>query len=122
LKANANFRHRLCEEAAPTKQSHIEGEVDVRVSRIDYRSDEQKYAQPLINHISFLLISVLSSLRWSGVYASPEFGCDLQSWLYDLDIDERTCIPHWYAGDQMNWDLAVWHMLQIEEKAQRQAN
>jgi hypothetical protein len=54
--------------------------------------------------------------------SNPEFGSYIESWLYDLDIDERTCVPHWYAGDRMDWDLAVWHMFQIEEKAQRQAN
>jgi hypothetical protein len=53
---------------------------------------------------------------------NPEFGTYIESWLHDLDIDERTCVPHWYAGDRMDWDLAVWHMFQIEETAQRQAN
>jgi hypothetical protein len=53
---------------------------------------------------------------------NPEFGTYIESWLHDLDIDERTCIPHWYSGDQISWDLAVWHMFQIEEKAQRQVN
>jgi hypothetical protein len=53
---------------------------------------------------------------------NPEFGSYIESWLHDLDIDERTCVPHWYAGDRMDWDLAVWHMFQIEEKGQRQVN
>jgi hypothetical protein len=57
-----------------------------------------------------------------SIDTNPEFGSYIESWLHDLDIDERTCVPHWYAGDRMDWDLAVWHMFQIEEKGQRQVN
>lgn len=37
--------------------------------------------------------------------------------LSDLEIDEETCVPQWYAGDTMDWDLGVWHLFQIEERA-----
>lgn len=39
--------------------------------------------------------------------------------LSDLEIDEETCVPQWYAGDRMDWDLGVWHLFQIEERAAR---
>jgi hypothetical protein len=54
--------------------------------------------------------------------SNPEISEWIASQLYDPDIDERTCIPHWGSGDRMDWDLAVWHMFQIDAKAQRQAN
>jgi hypothetical protein len=40
--------------------------------------------------------------------------------LSDLDIDEETCVPQWYAGDRMDWDLGIWHLFQLEERAARQ--
>ncbi|MEX2124067.1 MAG: hypothetical protein WD795_09260 [Woeseia sp.] len=30
--------------------------------------------------------------------------------LSDLAIDEHTCVPKWYAGDTMDWNLAVGHL------------
>jgi hypothetical protein len=56
-----------------------------------------------------------------SIDANPEFSAHIESLLYELDIDERTCIPHRMSGDEMDWDLAVWHMFQIEEKSQRQS-
>jgi hypothetical protein len=32
--------------------------------------------------------------------------------LSDLDIDERTCVPKWYAGETIDWKLAVGHLFQ----------
>jgi hypothetical protein len=52
----------------------------------------------------------------------PELNTWIASLLYDPDIDERSCIPHWTSGDRMDWDLGIWHMFQIDEKAQRRAN
>jgi hypothetical protein len=54
--------------------------------------------------------------------SNPEINEWIASLLYDPDIDERTCIPHWSAGDRMDWHLGIGHLFQIDEKAQRQAN
>jgi hypothetical protein len=54
--------------------------------------------------------------------SNPEIDEWIASVIYDPDIDERTCIPHWTSGDCMDWDLGVWHMFQIDEKARRLAN
>jgi hypothetical protein len=54
--------------------------------------------------------------------SNPELNTWIASLLYDPDIDERTCIPHWTSGDRMDWDLGIWHMFQIDEKAQRLAD
>jgi hypothetical protein len=53
---------------------------------------------------------------------NPEINDWITSLLYDPGIDERTCIPHWTSGDRMDWDLGIWHMFQIDEKAQRLPN
>jgi hypothetical protein len=53
---------------------------------------------------------------------NPEINDWITSLLYDPGIDERTCIPHWTSGDRMDWDLGIWHMFQIDERAQRQVN
>jgi hypothetical protein len=50
---------------------------------------------------------------------NPELNTWIASLLYDPDIDERSCSPHWTSGDRMDWDLGIWHMFQIDEKAQR---
>ena len=31
-------------------------------------------------------------------------------------IDSDTCIPNWYAGDTMDWDLAVGHLFPYQER------
>jgi hypothetical protein len=49
---------------------------------------------------------------------NPQISPWIESLLYDLEIDDRTCIPHWTSGDRMDWDLAVWHMFLLDEKAQ----
>jgi hypothetical protein len=54
--------------------------------------------------------------------SNPELNTWITSLLYDPDIDERSCIPHWTSGDRMDWDLGIGHMFQIDEKAQRQSN
>jgi len=33
-------------------------------------------------------------------------------WMPELEIDEKTCVSKWYAGDRMDWDLAVGHLFQ----------
>ena len=48
---------------------------------------------------------------------NPDISQWIESLLYDPDIDERSCIPHWTAGDKIDWDLAVWHLFQLEEAA-----
>jgi hypothetical protein len=53
---------------------------------------------------------------------NPELNTWITSLLYDSDIDERTCVPHWTSGDRMDWDLGIGHMFQIDEKAQRLAD
>jgi hypothetical protein len=32
--------------------------------------------------------------------------------LSDLDIDQHTCVPRWYAGETIDWNLAVGHLFQ----------
>jgi hypothetical protein len=32
--------------------------------------------------------------------------------LSDLDIDEHTCVPRWYAGETIDWNLAVGNLFQ----------
>jgi hypothetical protein len=32
--------------------------------------------------------------------------------LSDLDIDEHTCVPKWYAGETIDWNLAVGNLFQ----------
>ena len=38
----------------------------------------------------------------------------IDTWMHSiatqLNIDDRTCVPHWYAGDTMDCDLAVGHL------------
>jgi hypothetical protein len=36
----------------------------------------------------------------------------IKDWMPDVDIDEKTCVPHWYAGDTMDWDMAVGNLFQ----------
>jgi hypothetical protein len=31
-------------------------------------------------------------------------------------IDSDTCVPDWYAGDTMDWDLAVGHLFPYQER------
>ena len=33
-------------------------------------------------------------------------------WMPEMEIDEKTCVSKWYAGDRMDWDLAVGHLFQ----------
>ena len=54
--------------------------------------------------------------------SNPEINDWIASLLYDPDIDELTCIPHWTSGDRMDWDLGIFHMFQIDERAQRRVN
>jgi len=32
------------------------------------------------------------------------------------DIDRDACVPDWYAGDTMDWDLAVGHLFSYQER------
>jgi len=32
------------------------------------------------------------------------------------DIDQDACVPDWYAGDTMDWDLAVGHLFPYDER------
>jgi len=34
----------------------------------------------------------------------------IADWMPEIEIDEKTCTAKWYAGDTMDWDLAVGHM------------
>jgi len=34
-----------------------------------------------------------------------------------LGIDDDTCVSQWYAGDRMDWDLAVFHLDEAERRA-----
>ena len=34
----------------------------------------------------------------------------MSDWMPEIKIDEKTCTAKWYAGDSMDWDLAVAHM------------
>jgi hypothetical protein len=36
----------------------------------------------------------------------------INDWMPEVEIDEKTCTAKWYAGDTMNWDLAVGHLFQ----------
>jgi hypothetical protein len=33
-------------------------------------------------------------------------------WMPEMEIDEKTCVSKWYAGDRMDGDLAVGHLFQ----------
>jgi len=39
----------------------------------------------------------------------------IKDWMQDVEIDEKTCIPHCYAGDRMDWDMAVGNLFQSPE-------
>jgi len=45
---------------------------------------------------------------------------DLYDWFERQDrapsIDADTCVPNWYAGDTMDWDLAVGHLFPYEDR------
>ena len=51
----------------------------------------------------------------SSGYLEPS-GYELAEWMRnkmeDLHIDSETCVSHWYAGDTMDYDLAVGSMFQ----------
>ena len=38
----------------------------------------------------------------------------IDTWMHSIatefNIDDRTCVPYWYAGDTMDWDPAVGHL------------
>ncbi len=36
----------------------------------------------------------------------------INDWMPDNEIDEDSCTAKWYAGDTMDWDLAVGHLFQ----------
>jgi len=50
---------------------------------------------------------------------SPPTDYDLAEWmrnkLEDLHIDAETCVPQWYAGDVMDYDLAVSSLFQCAD-------
>ncbi len=52
----------------------------------------------------------------SGADYMPPSGYELAEWMRnkmeDLHIDSQTCVSHWYAGDVMDYDLAVSSMFQ----------
>ena len=31
----------------------------------------------------------------------------INDWMPEMEIDEKTCVSKWYAGDRMDWDIAV---------------
>jgi hypothetical protein len=31
----------------------------------------------------------------------------IKDWMPEIQIDEQTCVAKWYAGDKMDWDIAV---------------
>jgi uncharacterized protein YijF (DUF1287 family) len=33
-----------------------------------------------------------------------------------VSIDRDACVPDWYAGDMMDWDLAVGHLFPYQER------
>jgi uncharacterized protein YijF (DUF1287 family) len=33
-----------------------------------------------------------------------------------VGIDRDACVPDWYAGDTMDWDLAVGHLFPYQER------
>jgi hypothetical protein len=45
---------------------------------------------------------------------------DLYDWFERQDqfpkIDADTCVPNWYAGDTMDWDLAVGHLFPYQDR------
>jgi len=47
-------------------------------------------------------------------------GEDPTAWLRHrferLGIDDDTCVSQWYAGDRMDWDLAVFHLYEAERQ------
>jgi hypothetical protein len=51
-----------------------------------------------------------------------EAGEDPVAWLQRhvdcAHIDSMTCVTQWYAGDRMDWDLAVGHMFAAENRAE----
>ena len=36
----------------------------------------------------------------------------MKDWMPDDEIDEKTCVAQWYAGDTMDWDMAVGALFQ----------
>ena len=40
---------------------------------------------------------------------------EISDWIHSMatefEIDGETCVPHWYAGDRMDWDLGVGHLI-----------
>jgi hypothetical protein len=54
-----------------------------------------------------------------GAYVLPTplpDAATLENWMVtrmeDFEIDSATCVPHWMAGDRMDWDLAVGTLFQ----------
>jgi hypothetical protein len=55
--------------------------------------------------------------------SNPELNTWITSLLYDPDIDERSCIPHWTSGDRMDWDLGIWlYCAAVQGAAQARRN
>jgi len=40
----------------------------------------------------------------------------MQSMATEFRIDGETCVPRWYAGDRLDWDLGVGHLFACAER------
>jgi hypothetical protein len=51
---------------------------------------------------------------------------EISDWIHamatEFEIDGETCVPRWYSGDRMDWDLGVGHLFACEERGESAAN
>jgi hypothetical protein len=75
-----------------------------------------------LRHDSEIIFRDARSRPISGSVSLPDIDHreDLYDWFERQDrvpcIDADTCVPDWYAGDTIDWDLAVGHLFPYQEQ------
>jgi hypothetical protein len=59
-------------------------------------------------------------LKQGSVHSGRSTHNNIIDWIQferpDSNIDAQTCVTHWYAGDTMDWDLAVGALFELQKK------
>jgi hypothetical protein len=55
---------------------------------------------------------LMESVRLPGVPSIEDYHRWFDREFFEKDIKSDTCIPCWYAGDRMDWDMGVAAMFQ----------